>query len=619
MQQRSALGIPEVAGYQQLHKIGEGGMGEVFLARQDKSERLVAIKFLAPSETNPEQERRFEREARLVAQLTHPNLVSVFEHGTASGRAYFVMEYVEGSSLRRLLEPGQPMDLKPARAILDGILAALTYLDEMKVVHRDLKPENVLVDNTGHIKVTDFGLSVAVTEVGLVTSTGEFLGTVDYMAPEQRARLPVDERADQYSLGVLAYELLTGKRPFGRFKPASQLNPKLSPSVDEVLAKALQEDPDDRYRTIEELHETLNRALAQRSRRSRRRIVVALAVLALLTFTALGLMIAARNRSMSPDPASAEKDPSAQIGGDSTKPHPEAEAAAASERKDQVSDSGPTAAKRAAEVEYFVKLAAEHGAGHRRELALTCYTEAIRLAPKDAGLRVQRAHSYLLNGMTQKALEDLDKALEMEPNLAAAHTERGAVYVQLEDYSRALVELNEAIRLNPNDSLAFAHRGRTYRGLKKPELALPDLDRAIKLDSDCGLAYHHRALLARSRKDYQQAVADFRQSLRCTPDNPFTYMALASHFATCPEMKLRDGKLAVDHARQACELTNWKDCQALGVLASAYAQDGDLAAAVQWAEKGLDLAQSAKDKRALGQQLAAYRKRASASGGGSRP
>ena len=267
-------------------------MGAVFLARQCDCERKVAIKFLNldPFAPGRERELRFEREARLAIELTHPNIVSVFEHGHTADRSYLVMEYIEGVSLRELLKPGQPMDVQQARTVLNGVIQALTCLHDKNIVHRDLKPENVLVDSSEVVKVTDFGLAVRVPEVGTVTNTGEYLGTVDYMAPEQRARLPLDERADQFSLGVMAYEMLTGKRPLGCFKPPSLLNSQLSPSVDDVLIRAMQEDPDDRYPTIREFDKSLGRALAARPRRARKRITLAAATLALASVVLVALM-----------------------------------------------------------------------------------------------------------------------------------------------------------------------------------------------------------------------------------------------------------------------------------------------------------------------------------------
>jgi serine/threonine protein kinase len=239
-------------------------MGDVFLARQCSLGRTVAIKFLSPRRggDSEEQRQRFEREARLMAQVVHPNIVTVFDRGSIDDRDYFVMEYVEGKSLESLLATGGPLPAGQARRVLAAVLQALAFLHEKGVVHRDLKPSNVLIDSDGQVKLTDFGISVALDEMGQLTDTGQALGSWDYVAPEQRSRLPVDQRADQFALAVVAYEVLTGRRPCGNFKPPSQLNLALNPEVDRVLSRALQEDPDDRYPTVEQFGAALDRALA---------------------------------------------------------------------------------------------------------------------------------------------------------------------------------------------------------------------------------------------------------------------------------------------------------------------------------------------------------------------
>jgi serine/threonine protein kinase len=238
-------------------------MGEVYLGRQCGSQRAVAIKFLTPSSRLPRRERelRFEREVRVVTGLDHPNIVTVYDHGTVADRDYFVMEYVVGGSLRERLAAGS-LAIAEIRDMLRQIAAALDYLHRKRIVHRDLKPENVLLDETGRVKLADFGISAPLEELGALTASGQFLGTLDYMAPEQRARLPLDARADQFAMAVIAFELLTGKRPLGNFRRRSQLNPKLHSRVDDVLQKALQDDPDDRYGTVLEFADALDQALS---------------------------------------------------------------------------------------------------------------------------------------------------------------------------------------------------------------------------------------------------------------------------------------------------------------------------------------------------------------------
>lgn len=254
---------PEIRGYELLNPLGKGGMGAVYLARQIALGRPVAIKFLVPEgESDPEQgHARFRREAELMARVSHPHIVSVHDFGESDGRPYLIMEYVEGGDLRRRMTPGEPWPADRVRALILPVGEALAYLHRRGIIHRDLKPENVLLDDEEHPRVADFGIAVLRAGNGSLTQTGWRLGTMGYVAPEQHYGLKVDERADQYSLAAVAYELLTGYAPFGAFKPPSRHNPGLDPEVDAVIMRALEESPNARYATISEFTAALDRSL----------------------------------------------------------------------------------------------------------------------------------------------------------------------------------------------------------------------------------------------------------------------------------------------------------------------------------------------------------------------
>jgi formylglycine-generating enzyme required for sulfatase activity len=243
-------------------------MGLVVLARQVRLGRPVAIKFLSiddPSGIGP-RAARFRREAELMARISHPNILSIYDSGEIDELPYLVMEYVEGGDLRRLMRPGRPMmPTSQACSILSAVAGALGHLHRVGILHRDLKPENILMHDGDNPKVADFGLAVLRAGTGSITETQEGLGTLGYMAPEQRYRLRVDERADQYSLAALSYELLTGECPVGIIRPPSELNSRLRKGVDAVLLRALQEDPDDRYPSIADFNEALQAAIRSRA------------------------------------------------------------------------------------------------------------------------------------------------------------------------------------------------------------------------------------------------------------------------------------------------------------------------------------------------------------------
>ena len=250
----------DVPGYAIDRLIGLGGMGEVYLARQGALDRLVALKFLGreAGDASEEDEARFRREAELMARASHPNIATIFDFGRCGGRAYLVMEYVEGGDLRARMTPDRPMPLGAVRSILGPIVEAVRYLHSLGIVHRDLKPENILMLRGETPKVSDFGLSA----LGFAAGLDRPMGTPGYVAPEQQYGLSVDDRADQFSLAALGYEMATGRRPLGRFPPPSSLNPKVGPAFEAALLRGLSEDPADRFATVVELGEALDRGLA---------------------------------------------------------------------------------------------------------------------------------------------------------------------------------------------------------------------------------------------------------------------------------------------------------------------------------------------------------------------
>ena len=254
----------QIRGYQLLERLGKGSMGEVFLARQLALGRLVAIKFLMPEgAADPEHDlARFRREAELMAKISHPNVIPVHDFGEADGRPYLVMEYIKGGDLRRRMPAGHAMPIDEVRRIILPVGEALAYLHRQEIIHRDLKPENILLQDDEHPRVADFGIAVLRAGGGSLTRSGCGLGTLGYVAPEQQYSLKVDERADQYSLAALAYEMLTGHLPLGVFKPPSQLNPRLGPEVDAVILRSLEESPKNRFATIREFTAALDRSLA---------------------------------------------------------------------------------------------------------------------------------------------------------------------------------------------------------------------------------------------------------------------------------------------------------------------------------------------------------------------
>jgi hypothetical protein len=268
-----------VAGYLLEEEIGAGGMAVVFRARDERLDRLVALKILAPGlAADAEFRRRFLRESRAAAGVDDPHIIPVHEVGEADGVLFLAMRYVSGGDIRGLLRREGP--LAPARltAIISAVASALDAAHAAGLVHRDVKPANMLIDarpgRPDHVYLSDFGLAKSGSAAAL-TGTGVHLGTVAYMAPEQIQGGEVDGRADQYALGCAAFELLCGAVPFERDQDMAVLWAHLSaappsavsrrqdllPAVDHVLARALAKAPDDRYVSCGEFAEALRQAL----------------------------------------------------------------------------------------------------------------------------------------------------------------------------------------------------------------------------------------------------------------------------------------------------------------------------------------------------------------------
>src|SRR5216683_4776401 len=254
-------------------QIGQGGMAVVFRAHDERLDRTVALKILAPALAADEAFRqRFIRESRAAAAVDDPHIIPVFEAGEASGVLFIAMRWVRGGDIRSLIGQAGPMPPGRAAEIVSQVASALDAAHGRGLVHRDVKPANMLVDassGTGrpdHIYLSDFGLSKGSLQASGLTGTGTFLGTLDYIAPEQIEGQAVDGRADQYSLACAAFELLAGTPPFARAEPMAvmyaqlsdpppsvhRLRRELPTAVDAVFIRALAKTPDDRYPTCRE-------------------------------------------------------------------------------------------------------------------------------------------------------------------------------------------------------------------------------------------------------------------------------------------------------------------------------------------------------------------------------
>jgi len=276
---RAGDGLPEVPGYRIERQVGRGSMGTVYLAEDVQLKRKVALKILTAALADDELFRkRFDRESQSAANLDHPNIVPVYAAGEAAGVLYIAMRYVSGGDLRAVLADVGTLSLDEAAAMVGSVGEALDAAHADGMIHRDVKPANVLVDDRserGRYYLSDFGIAKMVSTGRSLTSAGQIVGTIDYIAPEQIQGKPVDGRSDLYALGCVLYQCLTGQVPFPREDTAALMwahvndgppsvtavRADLPSGIDRILARALAKDPDDRYPTGEALTADL-RALA---------------------------------------------------------------------------------------------------------------------------------------------------------------------------------------------------------------------------------------------------------------------------------------------------------------------------------------------------------------------
>src|SRR5437016_530712 len=273
--------------YRIVSKLGAGGMGEVYLAEDMPLGRKVALKLLT-AELTQSRDRlsRFDQEAYAASALNHPNIITIYEMGDEAGRHFIATEFIDGVTLRKHLS-GAPMDFSEVSNVAIQVAAALEEAHAAGIIHRDIKPENIMIRRNGHVKVLDFGLAKlteasvsenetntqAITRALVQTEAGVVMGTSQYMSPEQARGKPIDARTDIWSLGVVLYEMATGRAPFvGETKtdvivaiaksdppPIARFAVNVPPEFEWIVMKALRKDVDERYQTIKELESDLKK------------------------------------------------------------------------------------------------------------------------------------------------------------------------------------------------------------------------------------------------------------------------------------------------------------------------------------------------------------------------
>ncbi|WP_372636605.1 Stk1 family PASTA domain-containing Ser/Thr kinase [Cohnella sp.] len=257
--------------YELLARVGGGGMALVYKARDLLLNRFVAVKVLRQQFTHDDDFiKRFRREAQAAASLSHPNIVSIYDVGQVDDTHYIVMEFVDGANLNEIIRERAPLQADEAVKIAAKICDALEHAHHNQIIHRDIKPHNILIGNNGHVKVTDFGIARAVTS-STITQTGSVIGSVHYFSPEHAKGVAAGEKSDLYSLGIVLYQMLTGRLPFLGESPISValkhlqepfeqprlVNPYIPQSVENIILRAMRKNPQERYQSAKEMQRDL--------------------------------------------------------------------------------------------------------------------------------------------------------------------------------------------------------------------------------------------------------------------------------------------------------------------------------------------------------------------------
>jgi serine/threonine protein kinase/Tfp pilus assembly protein PilF len=518
-----------ISHYRIIQKLGRGGMGEVYLAEDERLGRKVAIKFLPPEvATNENARQRLLREAQTAATLDHPNICAIYEVGQEGGYSFIVLQYIEGETLAARIKRQLP-ELREALAIVAQVADALNEAHARGIIHRDIKPENIMLTTRGQVKVLDFGLAKVLRDPGtaqpdaetgtLLSMPGMVMGTVPYMSPEQVRGEDLDCRSDIFSFGAVLYELLSGRRPFEAKSTAEVISAILTTdplpikrsslgAEERLMRKCLEKDAAQRYQTMGDLISDLAqirreyengqvrpvseglKAVPGPEGRWRRLRASKLALI--LTFVALVVAAAVYLSSFrTPKPTSAS-------GVKSTSP---AAYDAYMRGKVNVSSENP----------------------ENNEAAIKLFQEAIAADPSFAAAYAELARAYSIKArlfapgagkkkLIEEAEVDVEKALALDPNLAEGYFARGLIlwtpYNRF-PHEQAVYSYKRAIELNPNFDEAHHQLGYVYLHIGLLDQAWHELETALAINPGNTLARFRLGQIEMCRAKYEEAFQIF--------------------------------------------------------------------------------------------------------------